>query len=79
MGETPDSPQEKSPLPEEHVDERAREIAEGGEEGHEEKDEESARRSAEAILEESEERMFDNATVDPHDEGVIRRRSSETT
>lgn len=64
----------------EQVEERAAEIAEGKEDGETvaEKDAKSAKRAAAAILEESEERMFDNATVDPDDDSVHRRKSEET-
>lgn len=41
-------------------------------------DMEAARRAARRILEESEERTFDPATLDPEADGVIRRSSSET-
>jgi hypothetical protein len=75
-----DSAPDAPPPGEEHVDKRAREIAEGGDEGHADvrDDPSAARRAAESTLEESEERTFDPATTDPEDEGVIRRNSDET-
>lgn len=64
---------------EEHVEERARELAEGGEGVEDiEGDPEKAERAADQILTESEDRTFDPATVDPTDDSVIRRRSEET-
>jgi hypothetical protein len=70
----------KQPTPsKEHVKDRARSLEHGGE-GHEvDGDPEAAERSAEAILEESEERTFDNAPRDPEDDSVPRRSSDETT
>lgn len=64
----------------EQVEDRAAEIAAGKEDSDKvaEKDAKSAKRAAAAILEESEERMFDNATVDPDDDSVHRRKSEET-
>ena len=41
-------------------------------------DADKAKRAAEQILKESEERTFDNATVDPDDDSVPRRSSEET-
>ena len=66
---------------ERHVEERARKIADGQEDADKvaEGDKETARRAADAILDESEERTFDNATVDLDDDSVSRRRSEETT
>ena len=63
----------------EQVEERAKKLAKGGE-GHEdiEGDPEAADRAADAILEESEERTFDEATRDPEKDTVIRRSSDET-
>lgn len=62
------------------VDERARKIADGKEDDGKVAggDDEAARKAAERILEESEERIFDNATVDQDDDSVPRRGSSET-
>ncbi len=73
---------EASPDPEafEHkADERAAEMLHGGE-GHEEtaNDSGAARTAARRILQESEGRVLDPATVDPHDDSVIRRSSAET-
>lgn len=67
-------------VPEEHVEDRARELAEGGGEGHEplEDDPDAAARAARAILEESQERTEDPATLDPEDGSVVRRDSEET-
>jgi hypothetical protein len=69
----------EQPPSERHVEERARELAEGGE-GIEdiEGDPDKAERAAEQILKESEGRTFDPATVDPTDDSVIRRESEET-
>lgn len=39
---------------------------------------EGARKAARRMIEDSEERTFDPATVDPRDDGVIRRTSSQT-
>jgi hypothetical protein len=67
------------PPSEEHVEDRARELAEGGEGVEDiEGDPEKAERAADQILTESEERTFDPATVDPEDDSVIRRGSEET-
>ena len=68
----------EQPPSEEHVEDRARELAEGGE-GHEdiEGDQEKAEKAAEQILRESEERTFDPAARDHEDESVIRRDSEE--
>lgn len=64
---------------EEHVEERAQELAEGGEGVEDiEGDPDKAERAADQILTESEERTFDPATVDPTDDSVIRRGSEET-
>lgn len=67
-------------VPEERVEDRARELAEGGSEGHDpvEGDADAAARAARAILEESEERTADPAARDPEDDSVIRRESPET-
>ncbi|MFN2489802.1 MAG: hypothetical protein ABR529_08720 [Actinomycetota bacterium] len=64
----------------ERVEERARELLRGGEEGPAPvaEEEASARRAAERILEESEERSADEAVRDPEAEGVIRRGSDDT-
>lgn len=65
---------------EQSVEDRARELVDGGGEGSErvvEDDPQAARVAARAILEESEERTFDPATVDPEDASVIRRTSDE--
>lgn len=73
MGDAP-RPDEQS------VEDRARELLDGGGEGAErvvEDDPQAARVAARAILEESEERTFDPATIDPEDPSVIRRRSDE--
>lgn len=64
-------------------DERARAAAAklvGGptEEADEAPDEETARIMARRLLEESDARTHDPATLDPEDDGVIRRRSEET-
>lgn len=63
----------------EHVEERAKKLARGGE-GHTgiEGDPEASDRAASAILEESEERVQDDAARDPLDDSVIRRDSDET-
>jgi len=64
---------------EKRTDRRAKSLEHGGE-GHEvEGDPEAAERAAEAILEESEERTFDEAPRDPEDDSVPRRSSEETT
>jgi hypothetical protein len=65
---------------EDHVTERARELVEGGSESAPPVagDEETAARAARRILEDSEARTADPATIDPHDDGVIRRSSEET-
>ncbi|MGI8707490.1 MAG: hypothetical protein ACR2LG_04725 [Actinomycetota bacterium] len=67
-------------VPEKHVEDRARELAEGGSEGHEtlEGDADAAARAARVILEESEERTADPAARDPEDDSVVRRDSPET-
>ena len=64
----------------EQVEDRATGIAAGGEDDKTvaEGDAARAKRAAEAILQESEERTFDNATVDPDDDSVNRRKSEET-
>lgn len=71
---------EKLDPEDEQVEDRATGIAAGGEDDAKvaERDEERAKRAAETILEESEERTFDNATVDLEDESVPRRSSEET-
>ena len=63
------------------VEDRATGIVKGREDDAKvaEGDPETARRAAEAILEESEERTFDNATRDIDDDSVSRRKSEETT
>jgi hypothetical protein len=63
-----------------HVEERARELIDGGDEGRAPVagTTEEAQRAARRILEESEARTFDPATTDPTDDGVIRRSSDET-
>lgn len=73
------TPEDPKPS-EEQVEERAEELATGGEDDDKvaEGDVNRAKRAAEAILEESEERTFDNATVDPDDDSITRRTSSET-
>lgn len=73
------TPEDPKPS-EEQVEERAEELATGGEDDDKvaEGDVNRARRAADAILEESEERTFDNATVDPDDDSITRRTSSET-
>ncbi|MQA99998.1 MAG: hypothetical protein GEU78_06850 [Actinobacteria bacterium] len=64
---------------EEQVEERARELEHGGEGVEDiEGDAAKAERAAERILEDSEGRTFDPATVDPEDDSVIRRNSEET-
>ena len=67
-------------VPDERVEDRARELAEGGSEGHDavEGDPEAAARAARSILEESEERTADPAARDPEDDSVVRRESQET-
>ena len=62
------------------VGNRATGIGAGGEDDDKvaEGDADKAKRAAEQILKESEERTFDNATVDPDDESVPRRSSDET-
>ena len=62
------------------VEDRATGIEAGGEDDETvaEGDARKAKRAAEAILKESEERTFDNATVDPDDDSVNRRKSEET-
>jgi hypothetical protein len=64
----------------EQVEHRASGIAAGGEDDEKvaDGDEKRAKRAAESILEESEERTLDNATVDPEDDSVPRRSSEET-
>ena len=69
---------EQAPPPE---DERVKERAHGilaGREGHDIEDPEVAEVAAERILEDSEARTFDPATVDPEHDGVPRRTSEET-
>lgn len=74
------SPRESSVVPPaEVVEQRARKLAHGGEGAADlEEDPEKAARAARAILEESEARLFDPATIDPDHDGVIRRSSDET-
>ena len=64
----------------ERVDERARELVHGGDEGRAPvvESDGATRRAAERILEESEERTMDPATANPEDDSVIRRTSEET-
>ena len=62
----------------ERVQDRARELL-TGREGHGIEKPESAEVAAERILEDSEARTFDPATVDPEHDGVPRRTSEETT
>ena len=69
----------EKPPSDDHVEQRARELAEGGEGVEDlEGDPDKAERAAEQILKESEERTFDPATVDPDDDSVIRRDADET-
>jgi hypothetical protein len=64
---------------EDKVEKLARKLLRGGtENGLAADDIEGARRSARRLLEDSEARTFDPATVDPEDDGVIRRTSTET-
>jgi hypothetical protein len=60
-------------------DSTAEEIVARGEEAAREGEREAdrARKQADQILAESEERVEDPATTDPHDDSVIRRRSEE--
>ncbi len=62
------------------AEDRATGIGAGGEDDDKvaEGDADKAQRAAEQILKESEERTFDNATVDPDDDSVPRRSSEET-
>jgi hypothetical protein len=70
---------ENDPAYEDKVERLAAKLLRGGtENGLAAGDMESARRSARRILEDSEARTFDPATVDPEDDGVIRRTSNET-
>lgn len=64
--------------PEDAIEKRAREIESGKGDDPEVTDSESARRAAEAILDESEERVADPAARDPENDTVIRRDSEET-
>jgi hypothetical protein len=79
-GETPGNPQKHDGLPDEHVAERAKKIVDGREDDGKiaEGDTDKATRAADAILKDSEERTFDEATVDPDEDNVIRRSSEET-
>ncbi len=79
-GETPGNPRKHEGLPEEHVTERAKKIVDGQEDDGKvaEGDVNKAKRAADAILKDSEERTFDEATVDPDQDNVIRRSSEET-
>lgn len=79
-GETPGNPQKRTSLPEEHVTERAKKIVDGQEDDGKvaDGDPDKAKRAADAILKDSEERTFDEATVDPDQDNVIRRSSEET-
>ncbi len=64
---------------EDRIKQRAHKLAHGGEGVADlEEDPKKAERAAQRILEESEARTFDPATVDPDHDGVIRRPSSET-
>jgi hypothetical protein len=69
----------EQPPSEGHVEDRARQLAEGGE-GHEdiEGDPSKAEKAAGQILRESEERTHDPAARDHEDDSVIRRDSEET-
>ena len=69
---------EDGPPRDERVQDRARELL-TGREGHDIEDPEAAEVAAQRILEDSEARTFDPATVDPEHEGVPRRTSEETT
>jgi hypothetical protein len=70
---------ESDPAYEDKVEKLALKLLRGGtENGLAAGDIESARRSARRILEDSEARTFDPATVDPEDDGIIRRTSNET-
>ena len=62
---------------EERVEKLARKLLYGGD-GNDVTDIESARNAARRMIEESEARTIQAATVDPDDDGVIRRSSSET-
>lgn len=64
--------------PEDAVEKRAREIESGKGDDPEVTDSESARRTAEAILDESEERVEDPAVRNPEKDTIIRRDSEET-
>ncbi|MEA2499046.1 MAG: hypothetical protein QOH26_1451 [Actinomycetota bacterium] len=76
-GTPPDS--SKDPNYEDKVEKLALKLLRGGtENGLAAGDIASARRAARRILEDSEARTYDPATVDPEDEGVIRRTSNET-
>ena len=79
-GETPGNPQKRDGLPDEHVTERAKKIVDGQEDQGKiaEGDSDKAERAADAILKDSEERTFDEATIDPDQDNVIRRSSEET-
>lgn len=81
MGETPGNPQKREGLPDEHVTERAKKLVDGHEDDGKvaEGDANKAKRAADEILKDSEERTFDEATVDPDEDNVIRRSSEETT
>lgn len=69
----------RGPEYEEKIERLAKKLLHGGDGNlpHVE-DIEAARRAARRILEESEARTFDEATLDPDNEGVIRRSSGET-
>jgi hypothetical protein len=70
---------ELTPGYEDKVEKLALKLLRGGtENGLAAGDIESARRAARRILEDSEARTFDPATVDPEDDGVIRRTANET-
>ncbi len=68
-----------TPPSEKDVEERARQLAHGGE-GHKglEGERRAAENSARRILEESEARTEEAATTDPEDDNVIRRTSKDT-
>jgi hypothetical protein len=66
--------------PRKQVEQRAKELVEGGEEGRAPvaRDRDAAERAAARLLEESEARTLDPATRDPTDDSVVRRSSEET-
>lgn len=73
------SSEEPSPA-RDKVEQRARELLDGGRETTPRvaEDEDKGRRAARRMLEESEARTLDPAARDPEDDGVIRRSSEET-